>query len=62
MYDGVIKFLKIVGWVAASGALTAILEYVKDLQIDPDKYVLVAFVGLVNAILAGLAKWLSTKK
>lgn len=60
--EAFIKFGKIILWVAVSGAATAIIDYLKNMEINPQNYVLVAIVGLVNAILAGVVKWATTKK
>lgn len=60
--EAFVKFGKIVLWVAVSGAITAIADWFTTIKVDPDKYILVAIVGLVNALLAGLAKWATTKK
>jgi hypothetical protein len=62
MKEAVVKFGKIVLWVAVSGAVTALVDYFGSMQVDPQNYVLVAIVGLVNALLAGLARWLTTKQ
>ena len=62
LVDGLLKTAKIIGWVALSGALVAIAEWVGNLQIDASNYILVGIVGLVNALLAGAIKWVTTKK
>lgn len=59
--QAIVKFGTIVLWVAVSGAVTALVDYFGSMQVDPQNYALVAIVGLVNALLAGLAKWLTTK-
>ncbi len=61
-YDGVIKTLKVVAWIASAGAITALADWLSNLQIDSSNYIVVAVVGVVNAVLAGLAKWLSVKR
>ena len=61
-WSGVKKTLQIIGWVVLSGAVTALLEWIGNLEINPSDYQLVAFVGIVNAVLAGIVKWLSIKR
>ena len=56
------KFLVVVLWVAASGAVAGIISWIASLPIDSQDVTTVAIVGLVNALLAGLLKWLNTKK
>lgn len=62
LLEGLIKALKVIGYVAAAGAITALIDYLSSMTLDPSNYVLVAFVGLVNALLAFLLRWLSIKK
>ena len=60
--DGVWKFMKVILWVLASGAVAGLISWVASLPINNQDIMAVAIVGLVNALLAGLAKWISTKK
>lgn len=60
--DGVLRALKVAGWVALSGAVSALIAYLGSLHVDPSQITAVAIVGLLNAILAGLKDWLDTKR
>jgi len=62
LWEGLIKALRVISYVAAAGAITAIIEWLSSINIDPSNYILVAVVGLVNALLVFIVKWLSTKK
>jgi uncharacterized membrane protein YvlD (DUF360 family) len=59
---GAVKFVKVIAYVAASGALVAIADYLKGMSLDQQNYILIAIVGLVNALIAGALKILSIKK
>jgi len=56
--EGIVKFGKILLWVAISGALTALIDYFKAL--DFGQWVVIQ--GLINSALAGMLTWVSTKK
>ena len=60
--EGAVKFAKVIGYIAASGALVAVADYLKGMNLDPQNYLLIASVGLVNALIAGVLKMLSIKK
>ena len=60
--EALVKMLKVAGYIALAGAVTALIEYLASVQIDSANYTLVAQVGLANVILVGLSKWLSTRK
>jgi hypothetical protein len=60
--EGFIKFLIVIAYVAAAGAISAILDWLTGLDLSQSSAIAVAFVGLVNAILAWLLKWLNTQK
>jgi hypothetical protein len=57
---GIIKAVKVFVWVLASGALAAGIAYMASLQVNADNLYLVAAVASVNALLAGIGKWLKT--
>lgn len=57
-----VKFVKIVLWVAASGAVAALVAKLNELTIHPDQIYAVAAVGLANGALASLTKYLATEK
>jgi len=57
--EGAIKAVKIIGYVAASGAIVAIAQTFSGGQIDLKKFLIVAAVGAVNALLGFLQTWLS---
>ena len=58
--DGFQKALKVAGYVAASSAVAALIAYLQNVHVDEQNVIAVATVGLVNALLAGVATWLST--
>jgi len=60
--EAVLKMLKVAGWIAAAGAVEALITWIAGAKIDASNYVLVMEVGLANIILVGLQKWLSTKQ
>ena len=60
--DGVKKAGTVLLWIAVSGALSALIEFISKLPIDSSDYLMIAFVGLINAALAGALKWAQTKK
>ena len=60
-FDGIKKFLVVALWVALSGAVAGLIAWISNLPINNQDIFAVAIVGLVNAALAGIAKWISTK-
>lgn len=56
--SGIIKFGKVLLWVAVAGAITALINYFQTL--DFGEWVVVQ--GIINALLAGIAKWITTKQ
>jgi len=56
--DGAIKFGKVLLWVAISGAITALISFFE--KLDFGQWVVLQ--GLINALLAGLARWITTKQ
>jgi hypothetical protein len=62
LWDGAKKFVVVALWVALSGAVAGLIAWVSNLPINQSEAVAVASVALVNALLAGAQKWLSTKK
>jgi len=60
--DAVIKMLKVAGYVAISGAVVALIEWIGKLNLDPANYWMIAAVGVINMLLAGILKWIGTKK
>lgn len=61
LWDGFKKFVVVVVWVALSGAVTGLIAWLGNLPINQEDAVAVASVALVNALLAGVSKWLQTK-
>jgi hypothetical protein len=57
---GFIKFVKVIGWVAASALISAAIQYVSSWH--PTGDIQVALVGLINAVLAGLGKLVAAEK
>lgn len=60
VWDGVKKALIVFGWVAVSAIVTKAIELISTVQLENGS--LMAVLALVNAVLAGLQKWLATKK
>lgn len=56
--EAVIKAVKVIGYIAVSGAITALINHFKPLESGEHGVVFTA----VNAGLAFLQKWLATKK
>jgi hypothetical protein len=54
------KYAVIVLWVALSGALTSLIEYVSSLSFDVPVYV--AILAIINYILKAALTWVTTKK
>jgi len=59
--DGLLKVGKVALWVAASGAVSNLILWLKDVQIPVDAYWFGLLILGVNSILAGVLKWLGTK-
>ena len=57
--EGMLKVIKVLGWVAVSAVITKCIELVSNWTPTTAEWVLVQ--GLLNSILAGVAKWLTTK-
>lgn len=55
--EGLVKALKVVGWVAASGAVTALISYTATLNTAETA----AVYAIVNPLLVFLKTWLETK-
>ncbi len=55
--EGLVKALKVVGWVAASGAVTALISYSATLNTTETAVV----YAIVNPLLVFLKTWLETK-
>ena len=60
--EGLKKMVVVAVYVALAGAITALIDWLGGLKIDAGSYWLVAGVGAVNMILAGLQKWLNISK
>jgi len=60
--EGLKKMVVVACYVAVAGAITALIDWLGGLQIDASNYYLVAGVGVVNMALAGILKWVNTKK
>ena len=58
--EGAIKLLKVLGWVALSAVITKLAEVVTQWQPTTADWVVAQ--GVINAVLVGLVKWVSTKK
>lgn len=54
--EGLVKALKVVGWVAASGAVTALISYSATLNTTETAVV----YAIVNPLLVFLKTWLET--
>lgn len=61
IWDGIVKGIEVFLWVAASGAVTGLIAYLSNFQVNQNDIVAVAFVAIANSALAGIQKWLSTK-
>jgi len=55
-----LKALKVLGWVALSSAVTGLALYLQNYNIDDGQIVVVGIVGVVNAGIVFLQKWLTT--
>lgn len=53
-------FFKVILWVAASGAVAALIGFFNSYQIDTTNLYQVSILGLVNATLASIWKLLKT--
>jgi len=62
LIEGLIKTGKVLVYVAASGALVALADYLKGMSLEPQNYLLIGVVGIVNGLIAGALKWLAIKK
>jgi len=56
--EGLIKALKVAGYIALSGAIAALIDYIKPLTTGE----LGAVYGIVNLILVFAKEWLLTRK
>lgn len=54
------KYAAIILWVAMSGALTSLIEYISKLQFDAPVYV--AILAIINYLLKSALVWVSAKK
>ena len=57
--DSFKKYLVILVWVAISGALTSLIEYVSSLKFDAPVYV--ASMAIINYVLKAALTWVSIK-
>jgi hypothetical protein len=55
--EGLIKALKVVGWIAASGAVTALISYTATLNTTETAIV----YAIVNPLLVFIKTWLDSK-
>lgn len=60
--EGIIKALKVIVWVAASGAVAGLAGELAKYEPSAKDLYTVAAIGIANAILAGLGKWLTMHK
>lgn len=61
--DGIIKFIKIVGWYIGCGAVTVATAYYQNHNIiDKENGAIFGSLMILNAAIAGASKWLSTNK
>jgi len=56
------KMAKVGGYIAASGALVALVDWVSAMDLSESGVAAVVTVGAVNIILKGLMDWIRTKK
>jgi hypothetical protein len=59
--EALLKVLKVALWVALSGAISALITWLKGVEIPVDAYWFGLLILGVNSVLAGLLKWLGTK-
>ena len=57
--EGLTKIGKVFLWVAVSAVITKAIELVSNWQPSTAEFVLMQ--GLLNSVLAGVVKWISTK-
>jgi len=60
--EAIIKFFRIIGWYAASGAVASLVALLSGVVIDQKDIVAVLAVMSANAVLAAIVKWLSSCK
>jgi len=60
--DGLKKAGKVALWVACSGAITALIAELAKYDVSKQEVWVAIAIMAANAILAGVQKWLSTKK
>lgn len=60
--EGIIRFLKVVGWYALSGALAGVAVILAKYHPTEGQYLAVLAIAAINSVLAGIEKWLSTHK
>ena len=58
--DSFKKYLWIILWIAVSGALTSLIEYLSGLKFDVPVYT--AILAIINYILKSTLVWVTTKK
>lgn len=56
--DTIVKTLKVVGWLVASGAVTALLAYTQEMPINADNAALTGLMMIVNAGLVFVVDYL----
>ena len=60
--DALLKVGKVALYVAISGAVSALIAWLKGVEIPADAYWFGLLILGVNSILAGVLKWLDTSK
>lgn len=51
---------KVFAWVAASGAVAAVIAYMNSVTVDPSDVLKLAALALVNSALVSAKKWLTS--
>lgn len=60
--EALLKGAKIVGWYALSGAVASLIALLASYHPTEGQYVAVIVIMTANAVLAAIAKWLTTCK
>ena len=60
--EALIKFAKIVGYYALSGAIVSLASALKGYTPSNDDIIAVVLVMIANATISAISKWVTTKK
>jgi len=60
--EAIIKFFKIIGWYALSGAVASLVALSANYHPSSGQYIAVLSIMAANSVLAAIGKWLSTCK